>query len=151
MRRWRRWISDESGSASLEFVTAGVLLLVPLVYLVIALSVIQSGSFGVEGAARAGARVFVQSAPVDAATTAAAVSADFALRDYGIDPKRATVTITCDPDPTDCLTRGGHVTVTVSTTVTLPLAPPLPGLAVPAGIPVVAASTEEVSRFVETQ
>ena len=36
MPRWRRWaeraLRDDSGSASLEFLTVGVLLLVPLVF-----------------------------------------------------------------------------------------------------------------------
>lgn len=58
MRRSRRWVellrrlaADDSGSASLEFVTVGLLLLVPTVYLVVALSALESASFGVEGAA----------------------------------------------------------------------------------------------------
>ncbi len=150
MHRLRRWGGDE-GSASLEFVTAGVLLLVPMVYLVITLSVIQSGAFGVEGAARAGSRVFVQAPSQEEAVTAASDAVAFALGDYGIHAADASVSISCTPDPANCLTRRGHVTVTVKTTVPLPLVPPFPGLTVPAGIPVVASSTEEVSRFVETQ
>lgn len=151
MRRWRRWTADDAGSASLEFVTAGILLLIPLVYLVVTLSVIQSGAFGVEGAARAGARVFVQSRSDEDAVRAATDAATFALDDYGIHAANATVSISCAPDPADCLTRHGQVTVTVKTMVPLPLVPPLPGLKVPPGIPVVASSTEEVSRFAVTQ
>ena len=55
MPRWRRW-ADESGSASLEFITVGMLLLVPIVYLVLALSSLENASFGVEGAARQASR-----------------------------------------------------------------------------------------------
>ena len=49
MRLSRRWSSDD-GSASLEFITVGMILLVPLVYLVLALSAVQSGALAAEGA-----------------------------------------------------------------------------------------------------
>ena len=45
------------------------------------------------------------------------------------------------------LTRRGYVTVTVRTTVLLPLAPPFLDLGLPAGLPVEATATEQVSRF----
>ena len=44
--------TDDDGSAALEFVALGTLLLVPLVYLVIALAVIQTQTLGAESAAR---------------------------------------------------------------------------------------------------
>src|ERR687898_866630 len=55
----RSSISSDRGSASLEFLTVGIILLVPLVYLVLALAAIQAGALGVEGAARQAARVAV--------------------------------------------------------------------------------------------
>ena len=51
MPRWRHWTEDE-GSASLEFITAGMILLLPLVYLVLVMAALQGGSLAVEGAAR---------------------------------------------------------------------------------------------------
>ncbi|RII97030.1 hypothetical protein DZF97_17400, partial [Clavibacter nebraskensis] len=59
MRPWNAW-ADDRGSAVLEFITAGVLLLVPLVYLVLAMSAIQGAALGTEGAARQAARVYVR-------------------------------------------------------------------------------------------
>ena len=60
MQRSRPWTdAGERGSASLEFLTVGMILLVPLVYLVLALAAIQGGSLAVEGAARHAARVAV--------------------------------------------------------------------------------------------
>jgi len=61
-RRWtdrvRAVVRDDSGSASLEFVTVGLsAAAVPIVYLVLALSALESASFGVEGAARQATRV----------------------------------------------------------------------------------------------
>ena len=59
MPRWRRW-TDDDGNASLEFITAGMILLLPLVYLVLVVAAVQAGSLAVEGAARQAVRVFVQ-------------------------------------------------------------------------------------------
>ena len=63
MPRSSRWISrlSDDGSASLEFITVGLLLLVPLVYLVLTIAAVQGAALGVEGAARQASRVFVQS------------------------------------------------------------------------------------------
>jgi len=157
MLRSRRWSDllhrairgacDERGSASLEFVTVGLLLLVPIVYLVLALSALESASFGVEGAVRQAARVFVQSESEGAAESAARTAIQVTLADYGLDARDARVAISCRPNPADCLTRRGFVTVTVTTTVPLPLMPPVLQLHLPAGIPVQSVATEQVSRF----
>lgn len=151
VRRLRRAaatvVRDDGGSASLEFITVGVLLLVPTVYLVLALSALESASFGVEGAARQAARVFVQSASEGAAESAARTAIQVTLADYGLDVQNAGVAISCRPDPAHCLTRRGFVTVTITTTVPLPLMPPVLQLHLPAGIPVQSVATEQVSRF----
>ena len=62
VRRRLSRLAQEHGSASLEFLTVGIILLVPLVYLVLALAAIQAGALGVEGAARQAARVAVLAA-----------------------------------------------------------------------------------------
>ena len=150
-RRWadrlRAVARDDGGSASLEFITVGLLLLVPIVYLVLTLSALESASFGVEGAARQATRVFVQSESEGAAESAARTAIDVTLADYGLDAHNAHVAINCRPDPADCLTRRGFVTVTITTTVPLPLMPPVLQLHLPAGIPVQSVATEQVSRF----
>ena len=142
----RRW-TDDSGSASLEFITTGLLLLVPLVYLVLTVSAVQGASLAVEGAARQASRVFVQAESLAEARAAAARAIEVTLADYGLDAGDATVTIDCRPHPSACLTRQGFVTVTVQTTVPLPLVPPVLDIDVPAGVPITALSTEQVSRF----
>ncbi|HEU0206653.1 MAG TPA: hypothetical protein VFQ74_08180 [Pseudolysinimonas sp.] len=154
MQRSRRWarrvravVRDDSGSASLEFITVGVMLLVPTVYLVLALSALESASFGVEGAARQATRVYVQSESEAAAESAARTAIQVTLADYGLDADDARVVISCRPNPADCLTRRGYVTVTITTTVPLPLMPPVLQLQLPAGIPVQSVATEQVSRF----
>lgn len=137
----------DRGSASLEFLVAGLLLLVPLVYLVLALSVVQAGALAVDGAARQATRVYVQSESTAAARSAATRAIAVALADYGIDAADASVRITCRPRPGACLTRHGFVTIRVRVVVPLPLAPPVLETGLPAGLLVEATATEQVSRF----
>ena len=146
MRRSRFFATDD-GTASLEFVTAGMILLVPLVYLVLVMSAIQAAALSTEGAARQAARVFVQADNgVDArASTARAI--EFALADYGLDASDATVKIRCVPDPSECLTRRGFVTVSVTIKVPLPLVPPALTIDAPLAVPLSATATQQVSRF----
>ncbi|MBX3194569.1 MAG: hypothetical protein KF727_05650 [Microbacteriaceae bacterium] len=137
----------DTGSASLEFLTAGLVLLVPLVYLVLALAALQGATLAADGAVRQATRVYVQSRTPAEASAAAARAIDVALADYGLDAGAATVRITCRPRPTACLTRQGFVTVSIRIVVPLPLAPPVLGTGPPTGLPVEATATEQVSRF----
>jgi len=151
MRQSRRWTdrcgNGDEGSASLEFITAGLVLLLPLVYLVLTMSSIQAGAFAVEGAARQAARVYVQSPNVAAANAAASRAVEFALADYGLDADAVTVSVSCRPSPSQCLQRRGFVTVVVTTTVALPLVPPVLDLDVPLSVPISSTATQQVSRF----
>lgn len=138
---------DDDGSAALEFITAGVLLLVPLVYLVLAVAAIQGGALSVEGAARQAARVFVQAPSVSVATSRARTAVDFALDDFGVSHSGAIIRITCRPTPTRCLTRRAFVTVRVLASVPLPLVPDALNVRTALAVPVSATATEQVSRF----
>jgi hypothetical protein len=142
----RRWAEDR-GSASLEFLTAGLLLLLPLVYLVLAVSGIQAAALAVEGAARQGARVFVQGEDGADAQSSAIRAVDFALADHGIEAGSASVSVLCEPRPGACLTRQGFVTVAVSVSVPLPLVPPVLEGDFPLAVTVGAQATQQVSRF----
>lgn len=154
MRRSRRWtellgagLARDEGSASIEFITVGMLLLVPTVYLVLALSSIQSASFAVEGAARQASRVFVQAETVAQGQAAASRAIAVTLADYGLDAADAQITITCRPNPADCLTRRGFVTVTITTLAPLPFFPAVLEADIPPGVPIDSVATEQVSRF----
>jgi Flp pilus assembly protein TadG len=147
LRGFLRRIRREDGSASLEFITVGLLLLVPVVYLVLALSALEKASFGVEGAARQATRVFVQSGSEREAEAAAQTAIAVTLADYGLAARDARVQVSCRPNPSDCLTRRGFVTVSIEVTVPLPLIPPVLTLHLPTGIPVHSVATEQVSRF----
>lgn len=143
MRRWR--LSTDDGSASLEFLTVGMILLVPLVYLVLAVAAVQAGALGVEGAARQAARVAVFAADQDASDAAVERAVRVTLADYGIDPAAASVTVGCDR--ADCLEPGARVTVSVAARVELPLVPDVLELSTVGSVPVEASATQTVSRF----
>lgn len=145
MRRLK--LFHDEGSAALEFVTAGFLLLIPLVYLVLAMAAIQGGALSVEGASRQAARVFVQAKDAGSAQAGAQTAVEFALDDFGLRKADSTVSISCRPNPAVCLTRRGFVTVTVTASVPLPLVPNVLALKTPLSIPMRATSTEQVSRF----
>ena len=147
LRRRLATLRRDDGSASLEFITAGLILLLPMVYLILTMSQIQGGSFAVEGAARQAARVFVQAETPDAGEAAARRAVDFALTDAGLDPGTADIDVRCSPRPDTCLTRNGEVTVIVRVVVPLPMVPVALDVAAPIGVPLEASATQRVSRF----
>lgn len=143
---FRALASDaDRGSASLEFLTVGVLLLVPLVYLVLALAAVQGGALAVEGAARQAARVAVTAPRGGAADAAVERAVTIALADYGIDAGEASVVVRCDR--VDCSESGARVSVSVIARVALPLVPDVLALSAIGSVPIESTSTQTVSRF----
>lgn len=142
-----RRLGDDGGSASLEFLTVGVLLLVPLVYLVLTLGQIQHAVLGVEGGARHAARVIAQAEAHDEGIAAADRAIRVAMADAGVAPESVAVAISCAPDASDCTTPRGSVTVRIATTVPLPLAPAVLDLGTGIGVPVSARAMQPVSAF----
>lgn len=143
MRRWNRWAdraADERGSAALEFVAVGVLMLVPLAYLVIAIGEVQSRAFGVEAAARYASRIVAEGSADDPRAVAADVAAQ-----YGIEAGALEVSMSCAPASAACPSAGATVVVTVRTEVGLPFVPEsLGGIA---SLPVEATAAHKASRF----
>lgn len=154
MRRWRRWsdgpaerqVADERGSASLEFLTAGILLLVPLVYVVLALAAAQAGTFAVEGAARHAARVAVLAGDHASARDAAERSARQTLIDADLDAGVAAIVVSCTPADA-CTAPSARVRVEVATAIPLPLVPDLFGLKL-GTVRVEGVATQTVSKYV---
>jgi Flp pilus assembly protein TadG len=135
----------ERGSAALEFILVGLLMLVPLVYLIVSLGLIQGQSLGAEAAARHIARaVSTATDTADAQGRADAVLAAVA-EEYGLDD--VDMSIGCTPAGTSCPRAGATLHVTVRTAVTLPLVPPLLGLEDIAAVPIEATGAHKVSRF----
>ncbi|HEU4490597.1 MAG TPA: hypothetical protein VFR74_06980 [Jiangellales bacterium] len=131
----------ERGGAIVEFHLLGILLLVPLVYVLLALLEVQATAFGVTQAAREAGRLFVATGDAGSARAAAGV----ALEDQGVQAGAASVAFRCSGNP--CYSPGSEVTVTVSTVVRLPLLPDVLADAVNARIPVSATHATVVDRY----
>lgn len=137
----------ERGSASLEFLTVGMILLVPLVYLVLVMSALQAGALAAEGAARQAARAFVLAESDVEGRSAAARALAVTLDDYGLAEGDSELVVDCSAGAGACLARGETVTVHVRVSVGLPFAPDVLELRNRASVPMTAASTQRVSKF----
>lgn len=115
----------DDGSAAVEFIWLTLLLLVPLVYVMIAVFDAQRAAFAVESASRSAARAFLHAPDVRTAEERARLAASVALQDQRIDA--GTVQITCLPSPGDCLAPGSSVRVFVRVSQPLPLTPSVLG------------------------
>jgi Flp pilus assembly protein TadG len=119
----RRSLDDDRGAAMVEFVVIFVVLLVPLVYLVLAVFDVQRNAYAATAATREAGRVFVLADSSQSGERQARAAAALALADHGIDASSGTLTITCSATP--CLTPGATVTVSYDTVVPLPFVPDL--------------------------
>lgn len=137
----------ERGSASLEFIVVGLVLLVPIVYLVVALGALQSAALGAEAGARHVARaIATASGPGEAQQRADDILATV-NREYRLDPAGTAVAISCRPATVTCPAAGATVVVRIDTRVALPFMPAIWGLDRVTAIPVEAMSAQKVSRF----
>jgi Flp pilus assembly protein TadG len=150
---WTRDSADdaERGSAALEFILVGMLLLVPLVYLIVSLGLIQGQSLGAEAGARHIARALSTAENPDAARRSADLILRSVVDEYALDPDAVAVSLECRPAGADCPEAGTTVLVTVRTRVALPLVPPVLGLDRLASIPLEASAVQKVSRFWEAE
>jgi len=135
---------SEEGSAIVEFVFLGVLMLVPLVYLVMTLGRIQAGSYAVTTAAREAGRAFVTAQGDQDAGARARAAAEVAFADQGFGGMGG-LDIGCSTSP--CLTPEARIETTTSVTVPLPLIPAFARDVVPLEIPLTASHLSTVDRF----
>ena len=117
-----RW-TDQRGTALVELSWLGILLLLPMLWIVMSVFEVQRGAFGVSAAARAAARAYAL-APDDASGLARArEAARVALEDQGLRDVAPEVGVTCTPYPGDCHQGSSVITVSVHSRVVLPLMP----------------------------
>lgn len=123
MRRRR----DEQGSALVELTWLGLLLLVPLVYVVLSVFEVQRGAFAVTAASRAAARAYALAETDAAGEREARAVARRALADQGIADAPLDLEVRCRPDPRACHSGTSVITVTIRSGVELPLLPSMLG------------------------
>jgi hypothetical protein len=117
---------EERGSALVELTWLGILLLVPMIWIVLSVFEVQRGAFGVSAAARSAGRAFAL-APDDATGQEQAhAAAAVALADQGAAEWGWHLQITCG-GLADCHTGGAVVTVRITSSVALPFIPDLLG------------------------
>lgn len=107
--------AGDDGNALVEFTYLSILLMVPLVYGLTMVFLVQRASFGVTEAARQAGRAYTTASSVPAGQDRAATAAQLALADQGI---------SCDAclrRMDDALAPGAAVEARVSYTVQLPV------------------------------
>lgn len=150
MRRSRRWTDRrlaEEGSAALEFIVIGLVLLVPVVYLIVALGLIQEQALGVEAGARQIARSVARAPDAVTARDVAETALEAVVDEYGLDADALGIALECHPAGAACPEAGATVVVTITVRVALPLVPPILGLDRLATVPVQASAAQRVSRY----
>ena len=139
---------SERGSALVELTWLGVLLLIPMLWIVLSVFEVQRGAFGVSSAARAAARAYAL-APDDArGRVRAEQAARQALADQGLDHAPVTVSVACVPYPHACHQGTSVITLRVATRVDLPLLPDVLGGRAPS-FALDAAHTVPIGQFQE--
>jgi hypothetical protein len=134
----------ESGRASLEFLTAAIVLLIPIMFLGMSVSSLQNASLAAETAARNAARIFVQEVSTPVAASRAQTAIRIALANHGIHSVRSWERF-CSSS--NCLAPGSVVTIRVSVDAPLMTASLFPSNWAPPSVPVVAEATAMVSRY----
>ncbi len=110
--------TGDSGTAVIEFTVLGLVLLVPLVYIMLTVLAVQRAALGVTAAARDAARVYATADSADR-DLLAVVAARLALHDQGLVLDPAGLSVACVGD----CAPGGSVEALVDAHVDLPLLP----------------------------
>ncbi len=117
-----RGAPDERGSALVELTWLGILLLVPMIWIVLSVFDVQRGAFGVSAASRAAGRAYAL-APDDATgQQRARAAARLALTDQGVEAP-FELSVTCTPYPHNCHSGTSVITVVVRSRVDVPMLP----------------------------
>lgn len=113
----------QRGSALVELCWLGILLVLPVLWIVMSVFQVQRGAFGVSAAARAAARAYALAPDDSAGLLRAREAAQVALGDQGVRDVTPEVRVTCTPYPADCHQGTSVITVSVHSRVVLPLMP----------------------------
>jgi hypothetical protein len=119
----------DGGTAIIEFVLLGVVILVPLMYLVLAVSVVQRNLYGVTQAAREAGRAY-GTGMIDNAAERATYAARLAMEDQGLPAdgivlRYGSADVDCSEASTEPwpLSPGAEFAVCVTRAITVPAVP----------------------------
>ncbi|HEX6148169.1 hypothetical protein [Nocardioides sp.] len=142
----RRPPRSEDGSAVVELVWLGLLLLVPLLWIVLSVFEVQRGAFAVTSAARSAARAYALAGSEAAGQVQARAAIRQALDDQGGEERDFRFTVSCSGP---CHEAGSVITVRVWHGVELPLLPAVLGGDAPS-FRLDATHTVPIGRFRDT-
>lgn len=135
----------ESGGVIVEFIVLTVLLLLPVVYLVLAVARVQAGTYAVTAASREAARAAATAPAGTDLQARSEAAARLAFEDHGFAP--GGITLRCAADP--CLTPDARIDALARLEVELPGAPAFLAGIWPATVAVEATHGMSVERFRE--
>ena len=145
MHRWNESAdSPETGRASLEFLVAAVVLLIPVMFLGMSLSSIHNATLAAETAARNAARVFVTETSLSVAAQRAETAVRVALANHGIQDIKELSRKCSVPA---CLSPGSVVIIRVGVTAPLISSDFLPGFLGQPSVEVFGEASSVVSIF----
>jgi Flp pilus assembly protein TadG len=120
---------DESGTAIIEFIFVAVIVMVPLMYLIVAVASVQRSELAVSQAAREAGRAFATADTSGDAMARARAAMHIALHDQGLPDDAAlrfvssTGSCTADPAVVPTLAPGAQFTVCVTRHTGIPAVP----------------------------
>lgn len=141
---------DQRGSALVELTWLGILLLVPVLWIVLTVFEVQKGAFATSGAARAAGRAYALAPDDTTGHARAEAAARRALADQGVEGQPLRLTVSCEPSPGNCHESGSVVTVVIHSRVDVPLLPDVLGGGAPS-IALDARHTVPIGQFRETR
>jgi len=136
--------ASESGRASLEFLTAAIIVLIPIMFLGMSLSSIYNATLAAETAARNAARVFVDEVSVGDAAARAEMAVMIALANHGLSQP---LSIQRQCSDSSCVAPGSVVTIRVGVVAPLITSGLLPSSLGLPNVPIYAEATAMVSRY----
>jgi len=139
---------DERGSGLVELVWVGLLLLIPLTWIVVSAFWVQRAAFATSGAARAAGRAYVLAGTDRLGLARAEAAARQAVADQGAQLRALRVRVSCTPYRHRCHNGTSVVTVTVTGRVQLPVLPMILGGGAPS-LHLDAAHTLPVGQYQE--
>ncbi|MSO27682.1 MAG: pilus assembly protein [Candidatus Nanopelagicales bacterium] len=119
--RLRNLRAREDGNAVIEFLIIGVLVLIPMAYLVLCLMRVQAATFASTQAVREAGRAFNSADSVSQGQASARTAARLAFSDQGFDLPESALGISCPDSP--CLAPGSVAEVSLNWQVMLPWVP----------------------------
>ncbi len=142
--RQRLTAGDERGSAVIEFIVIGLVLTLPVFYLVITLARLQAGTYAVAAAARESSRMFVTADSDPSGQTRSQAAASMAFADQGF-PGEGSIQMRCSTHP--CLSPDSVIEGVSDLDVELPLIPDFLRHVVPSSIHLHSRHVEVVDHY----